>query len=130
MRRCPAKAPHNMATASILSVATLYILLLISRPPYLKPIRDWLPRSTPLTLCSYQINYDAILDLTSVQVRQQLDINLDDLACRWRLDRARGTFPQSWKLAENLISSGVPGILAQSFAPDATTHNINLILWV
>jgi RES domain-containing protein len=84
----------------------------------------------PLTLCRYQINYDAILDLTSVQVRQQLDINLDDLACRWRLDRARGTFPQSWKLAENLISSGVPGILAQSFAPDATTHNINLILWV
>ncbi len=83
----------------------------------------------PLTLCSYDVEYDAILDLTSIQTRRQLGISLDDLTCPWRLDIARGTIPKSWSLARDLIQSGIPGILVQSFAPDATADNINLVLW-
>lgn len=83
----------------------------------------------PLTLCSYDVQYDAILDLTSAQNRRQLGISMDDLACPWRLDIARGTIPQSWSLARNLMASGIPGMIVQSFAPDATADNINLVLW-
>lgn len=83
----------------------------------------------PLTLCAYDVEYSAILDLTSAQNRRQLGIGLDDLACPWRLDHAHGTAPKSWSLARDLIASGIPGILVQSFAPDATGDNINLVLW-
>jgi RES domain-containing protein len=83
----------------------------------------------PLTLCSYEVEYDAILDLTSVQIRRQLGISMDDLACPWRLDIARGNTPKSWSLACDLMASNIPGMIVQSFAHDATADNINLVLW-
>lgn len=83
----------------------------------------------PLTLCSYKVEYDAILDLTSVQTRRQLGIELDDLACPWRLDIEHGNTPKSWSLARDLMAAGIPGMIVQSFAPDATADNINLVLW-
>ncbi|TCH96737.1 hypothetical protein EJV46_19365 [Roseococcus sp. SYP-B2431] len=81
-------------------------------------------RLDPLTVCSYEVDVDGIIDL-----REPAGVTLAEMACPWALDRAEGRKPASWGLAQRLIADGASGILAPSFAHQARPEMTNLVLW-
>ena len=83
----------------------------------------------PLTLCSYDVDCEDIVDLTSESERARLAIALADLGCAWKLLAADGKPVPSWMIAQRLIAADSAGILVGSFAPGATKDDINLVLW-
>ena len=72
-------------------------------------------RFDPLTVCSYEVDVDGIIDLRTDHDREAAGVDLRDMACAWASDLAIGREPASWNVAERLMASGVPGILVPSF---------------
>ena len=85
-------------------------------------------RFEPLTIVSYEVAVDDIVDLSTDQARREANIELADMACAWQLDRANGHEPASWRIADRLRGTNA-GILAPSFANDAREDMHNLVLW-
>jgi len=83
----------------------------------------------PLTVCSYEVDCEDILDLRSEAERAAHKVALSNLGCAWKKLAHDGEAVPSWLFAERLIASGKAGILTPSFAPGATFHDINLVLW-
>lgn len=86
-------------------------------------------RFEPLTVCSYEVDVDDLIDLRTEGDRRREGIDLAAMACPWALDRANGRKPASWVIAEHLMASGAAGILTPSFATGATARMENLVLW-
>jgi RES domain-containing protein len=86
-------------------------------------------RVEPLTLCSYQVDVDDIVDLRTVKRRKSAGVDLADLACAWEEDRSNGIEPASWTLARRLVAAGAAGILVPSFARLARQDICNVVLW-
>lgn len=86
-------------------------------------------RFEPLTVCSYAVDVDDLVDLRTDESRAAAGIALQDLACAWLDDAASGRRPPSWIIADSLIARGAAGILAPSFATGARSHMANLVLW-
>ena len=82
----------------------------------------------PMTIVSYEVDVDDIVDLTMDQGRRAANVDLADMACAWRLDLVNGREPASWRIAERLGQTA-PGILVPSFARDASQDMHNLVLW-
>jgi RES domain-containing protein len=82
-----------------------------------------------LTICSYEVDVDDIVDLTTTSGRRKAMAPLRDLKCAWLADAAAGIEPASWKIAERLRTSGAAGILVPSFAKRARPGDTNLVLW-
>jgi len=81
-----------------------------------------------MTIVSYEVDVDDIVDLTTDQGRRAANVDLADMACAWRLDLVNGREPASWRIAERLGQTA-PGILVPSFARDASQDMHNLVLW-
>lgn len=81
-------------------------------------------RFDPLTICSYEVDVDDIVDLRAAAgaVRDQME-------CAWAYDKAAGRVPASWTLARRLMGQGAAGVLVPSFARGATPAMTNLVLW-
>lgn len=86
-------------------------------------------RFEPLTVCTYDVDVDDIVDLTNDEGCSASRVTLDDLACAWAADVANNREPASWQLAKRLIADGGAGLLAPSFAVGARTDMVNLVLW-
>jgi RES domain-containing protein len=86
-------------------------------------------RFDPLTVCTYEVDVEDVVDLRTHEGRRAADVELDDLACAWPLDRASRRKPASWAIAERLIKAGAAGILVPSFAVGARPGQDNLVLW-
>lgn len=86
-------------------------------------------RFEPLTVCTYDVDVDHIVDLTNDDGRSANRVTLDDLACAWAADVADKREPASWQLAKRLIANGGAGLLVPSFAVGARTDMVNLVLW-
>jgi RES domain-containing protein len=86
-------------------------------------------RFDPLTICSYNVDVDDLLDLRTGPARTAAAVDLADMACPWALDIAQGKVPASWNLAGSLIAKGAAGILCPSFATGARPDLFNLVLW-
>ena len=86
-------------------------------------------RFEPLTVCTYDVDADDIVDLTNDNGRSASRVTLDDLACAWAADTANKREPASWRLARRLIAYGGAGMLVPSFAVGARTDMVNLVLW-
>ncbi|WP_425548627.1 RES family NAD+ phosphorylase [Allohahella marinimesophila] len=86
-------------------------------------------KSQPLTICTYQVDIENILDLTDPTTCGRLSISQDDLACAWRsLHDDRLPVP-TWELARLCNANRTRGIIAPSFAVGAGPQDRNLILW-
>lgn len=83
----------------------------------------------PLVLCSYEVDCEDVLDLTTPAGRKTAGVGLDDLACGWMLLAHEGRTPPTWAMAKRLIGDHVAGVIAPSFAPGATADDRNLVLW-
>lgn len=83
----------------------------------------------PLTICSYTVDAEDIVDLRTDTARAAANVSLDDMNCAWAMDLAMGRQPASWSVAETLMSTGAAGILVPSFAIGAQVDMTNLVLW-
>ena len=83
----------------------------------------------PLTLVSYDVDHESILDLSTPDARGAAGISLVELDCPWELLLLEHKVPPSHALAARLIADGVGGILVPSFAPGAAAHTTNIVFW-
>jgi RES domain-containing protein len=90
-------------------------------------------RFDPLTVCSYDVDVDDIVDLRTDADRGavgvDIAVDLADMACAWALDRANGREPASWRIARRLVAAGAAGILVPSFAVGVRPDTANLVAW-
>lgn len=82
----------------------------------------------PMTLCSYEVDCEDILDLSSDTARQAEGVSLETLACPWALRLAENRKPESWAIHAQ-FSKQAAGVLVPSFANRAPSGAINLVLW-
>ena len=86
-------------------------------------------RFEPLTVCSYDVDVDDIVDLRDPAGRRANGVALAELNCAWAADIASGREPPSWRLAKRMIGEGRAGVLVPSFAIGAREDMANLVLW-
>jgi len=86
-------------------------------------------RFDPLTICTYQVDVDDIIDLRDQAGRTAAAIEQASMACPWAYDLATGKTPASHDIATSLIAKGAAGLLSPSFATGARPEMANLILW-
>lgn len=86
-------------------------------------------RFEPLTVVTYDVDVDDVVDLRSDADRAAAGVDLLDISCPWAWDIANGRRPASWDLAVRLTSVGASGVLVPSFAVGATPRTTNLVLW-
>jgi RES domain-containing protein len=86
-------------------------------------------RLEPLTICSYDVDVDDVVDLRTNADRTSAGVHLDELGCPWEWDLANHRTPASWLVADRLIDEGAAGILVPSFARGAQDRHQNLVLW-
>ena len=86
-------------------------------------------KAQPLTLVSYRVDCERVVDLTEPAVLAAMGILDETLACPWEDLAAQGLMPPTWELAEVLIAEGNDGILVPSFAPGTLLADHNLVLW-
>jgi RES domain-containing protein len=86
-------------------------------------------RIDPLTICSYTVDVEDVIDLRTEAARAVEKIDIAALSCAWAYDLAEGRTPASWDVVTNLIARGVAGLLVPSFANGARPDMFNLVLW-
>jgi len=83
----------------------------------------------PLTIVSYAVDHDNVLDLSSASACAAAGIAFEDLACAWELIAFDGGTPPSWTLSGRLIEHRIGGIIVPSFARGAHAHSVNIVFW-
>lgn len=86
-------------------------------------------RFDPLTVCSYDVDAEDVVDLRDDAHRKAAGVTMAALGCPWWSEMSAGREPESWKVAKTLIEQGAAGILVPSFAVGAKATSHNLILW-
>jgi RES domain-containing protein len=86
-------------------------------------------RFDPLTVCTYDLDIEEMVDLTTDPGRDTANVQLSELQCSWAEDMAAGKEPASWKVAKRLIGEGASGIIVPSFARGARPdmHNAGAV---
>jgi RES domain-containing protein len=85
-------------------------------------------RLEPLTIVSYDVDVEGIVELRTPVGRRAAGVKLVDMACTWELDLAYGREPASWRVANRLRKTAA-GIFVPSFARGARADMHNLVLW-
>lgn len=86
-------------------------------------------RMNPLTMVSYDVDCDQIVDLRDDAARAVSSAPLPALACAWLDDLLGGREPASWGIVRRLLDEGTSGIVVPSFASGAQPDDYNLVLW-
>ncbi|GHC78500.1 RES family NAD+ phosphorylase [Limoniibacter endophyticus] len=108
--------------------AALYLALTIEGM-FLEMGHGFGHRLDPVTVVSYAIDMDGLVDLRTESARRDAGVTFDDMAASWMLDRAEGREPASWTIARRLIATGATGALVPSFANGGYGQMANLVLW-
>lgn len=109
-------------------IPALYLALTVEGM-FLEMGHGFAHRFEPLTICSYAVDVDDLVDLRDEAGRSAEGIELAAMGCAWAYERARGRRPRSWSIAEALIARGVAGVLVPSFVIGARADMANLVLW-
>jgi RES domain-containing protein len=86
-------------------------------------------RIQPLTLCEYDVDAEAIADLTKAETRDALGVTEVELGCPWLTFQRAGRIAPSQAIARELVRKGYNGAIVQSFAPGVAEGSANLVLW-
>jgi RES domain-containing protein len=108
-------------------VPALYLALTLEGT-FAELVHGFAYRLEPLTICSYEVDVDEVVDLTSENSRKLAGVELADMACGWQSDVMNGVEPASWRIA-NLLRKNSSGILVPSFANHTRPDMQNLVLW-
>jgi RES domain-containing protein len=83
----------------------------------------------PLTVCTYRVDSDDIVDLRTAEERSAARIGEPDMACAWEYELSERRRPASWAIHDRLARDGAAGILVPSYARGARPDMHNLVLW-
>lgn len=83
----------------------------------------------PLTIVSYAVDHDSVLDLSTTSACAAAGVALDELSCAWELIAFDDGTPPSWILADHLIEDSVGAIIVPSFAHGADKGSVNIVFW-
>ena len=84
----------------------------------------------PLTLCTYEVDVEPVVDTLDEDQCRVLGVNPSDLACpAWEADMLAGVVPASQALADRLIAADYAGMRVRSFAVGAGAGDVNLVVW-
>ena len=86
-------------------------------------------KAQPLTIVAYDVDCDDVADLTDPEIRAQLRVATEALACPWDILRQRGGTPPSWEVASRLRRAGYAAAIVPSFAPGRTAEDRNAVFW-
>jgi len=86
-------------------------------------------RFPPLTLITYDVDCEDIVDLNDDAERARRGIEMADLSCPWLALLLDGKVVPSHGVADRLIDAGAAGAIVPSFAPSAAVDARNLVLW-
>lgn len=86
-------------------------------------------KTQPLTICTYEVDSNLILDLTDLDVLAAIGYQLSDLSCAWESQLLEKKEPPSHRIAKELISHGISGIKAPSYALGAPAGAKNIVFW-
>ncbi len=86
-------------------------------------------RFPPLTIVTYDVDCDDIVDLSTTAALRAHKVARRDLACAWKLLGEKGEAVPSRQVADRLRNQGAAGIVVPSFASNADTGAKNLVLW-
>lgn len=86
-------------------------------------------KAQPMTMCAYEVDCAAMLDLTDPATLAEHAIHPRDLSCPWEDLASRRQPVPSWALADRLIAMGIAGIRVPSFAFRARPDDVNLVFW-
>jgi RES domain-containing protein len=86
-------------------------------------------KAQPMTIISYHVDCEDIIDLTDRLECERLSVAPADLACPWEDMASKGDDPPSWILARRQIAMKTAGIKVQSFALGASSTDVNIVLW-
>lgn len=95
---------------------------------FLEATQGFAFKFAPLTMCSFEVDCDDIVDLRDEAQRQAVGIRAEDMSCAWFSAIAEGKRPASWAIHERLHRSAA-GIRVPSYAPGASPEMSNLVLW-
>lgn len=109
-------------------VETLYLALTLDGINV--ELKHGFEKFAPVTLCSYDVDVEDIVDLSTPAARRAQGVSLRDMRCAWLADLASGRRPRSWDVAERFRTAGAAGILVPSFATGAKRRHKNLVLWI
>ena len=107
---------------------TLYTSLL-RETAWLEAQQGFPFKAQPMTLCCYEVDCEAVLDLRHKADCRAAGVDPDDLTCAWEDLASMGREPPSWRLADQLGASGYAGILAPSFAAGRSSRDFNAVFW-
>jgi RES domain-containing protein len=86
-------------------------------------------RFEPLTVCTYLVDVDNIVDLRNEEACANEGVLFTELGCAWAFELAKGRCPPSWEIARKFIDAGASGIIVPSYATGARSDMSNLVLW-
>lgn len=69
------------------------------------------------------------MNLCNEEERALANITLNEMACAWEFMSKRGQIPPTWDLAKRLVKEDWAGILVPSYAKNAPSEGVNLVLW-
>lgn len=96
----------------------------------IKEISQGLPhRLDPTVLCSYDVDCEDVIDLTTERGRGAASVSASEMAGDWAWALAVGERPASWAIYDRLVSQGAAGIVVPSYAVGADANDRNLVLW-
>lgn len=96
----------------------------------IKEISQGLPhRLDPTVLCSYDVDCEDVIDLTTERGRGAASVSASEMAGDWAWAIAVGERPASWAIYDRLVSQGAAGIVVPSYAVGADANDRNLVLW-
>ena len=82
----------------------------------------------PLTLVTYDIDCDGILDLRTEEARRTAGVAMSTMSSPWAWQMSEGKRPESWGVHDRFHPDHA-GILVPSFALWASVEMTNLVLW-
>lgn len=83
----------------------------------------------PITIVSYWVDCDDIVDLTDAVELKRLGVMRAHMAGAWKLLAETGQPVPSWALADKMRANGAAGIIVPSYSPGALFGTKNLVLW-
>lgn len=87
-------------------------------------------KTQPLTLCTYEVDCDPVLDLCDDVVRESLEYPVEKWLNEDWLGKYRAGQPVvSWAMAIMLMNAGFAGIRVPSRAFGASERDVNVVFW-
>lgn len=109
-------------------VAALYTSLSLETA-WLEAQQGFAFKAQPMTICSYIVDCEDVLDLREPAGLMATGVTAVDLACAWEDLASRRQSVPTWELAKRLRGQGCAGIVVPSFAAKASVRDANLVFW-